>query len=302
MVQELVSKLMEIVRQGVPLVALFVVVVLGSLAADYVSTSTSVADDGTGSEQQDFYSSAFDGSDSCNVIGIEIRGCIATYKPDGAGDSTDFFSADECVTYTSSEEVVGMIEDAMKSDDIKAVLLEIDSGGGSPVAGDEIATALKTLGKPSVAWIRGMSASAAYWIASAADTVVASENSEVGSIGVTYSYVDNARKNQMEGLTYNQLTTGKFKDTGSYDRALTADERALIMRDLDITYENFIRTVAENRKLTVEKVRALADGSTMLGAMAKEKGLIDVLGTKPVVWKTLQTVIKEKPEVCWPQL
>jgi signal peptide peptidase SppA len=298
--ETLFSKIVGIAKQGVPLLALFAVVVLGSLAADYVSTSTSVTDDGMGSELQDTYSSSFDGSDSCNVIGIEIRGCIATYKPDSAGDSSDFFSADECITYTSSEEVVGMIEDSMKSDYIKAVLLEIDSGGGSPYAAEEITAALKALGKPSVAWVRGFSDSAAYWIASGADTIVAGENSEVGSIGITYSFVDNAKQNQIEGLTYNQLNTGKYKDTGSYDKALTAEDRALIQRDLDIMYENFIRTIATNRNLTIDAVRALADGSTMLGAMAKERGLVDVIGTKPVVWKELETKIGTKPIVCWP--
>lgn len=288
--QTLFSKIVLILKQGLPYLGLFVIVVLGSLVADYVGVPRS--------ESNTEEVGLFDTSSSCNVMGIEIRGCIVTYMPDekeGAAQNT----SDMCDTYTSSEEVVSMIETAAADDDIKAVLLEIDSFGGSPVASEEVATALKAMNKPSVAWVRGSGDSGAYWIASAAGTIVASENSDVGGIGVTQSYVDYAEQNKNEGLRYNQLISGKYKDMGSPDRSLTAEERALLQRDLDIMHDNFIRTVAENRKLSIDMVRALADGSTMLGKMAKEKGLVDVLGTKDVVWRTLGAKIGDEPDVCW---
>lgn len=289
---ELVAKLTRIVREGMPLFGLFMIVVLGSLAADYVGQQPQ-------EEESDGYEAGlFDTSSSCNVVGIEIRGCIVTYMPDEVDGATQSMS-DMCDTYTSSEEVVSMIETAAADDDIQVVLLEVDSYGGAPVAAEEIATALKSLGKPSIAWIRGSGDSAAYWIASAADTIIASENSDVGGIGVTQSYVDYARQNQNEGVTYNQLISGKFKDIGTTDRALTAEERALLQRDLDIMHDNFIRTVAENRKMSIDAVRALADGSSMLGKMAKEKGLIDMIGTKDVVWRTLGAKVGDTPDVCW---
>ena len=288
--QSLFSKIVLILKQGLPYLGLFVIVVLGSLVADYVGVPRSESDS---SEVR-----LFDTGSSCNVMGIEIRGCIVTYMPDEKESATQNTS-DMCDTYTSSEEVVSMIETAAADDNIKAVLLEIDSFGGSPVASEEVATALKALNKPSVAWIRGSGDSGAYWIASAAGTIVASENSDVGGIGVTQSYVDYAEQNKNEGLRYNQLISGKYKDMGSPDRPLTAEERALLQRDLDIMHDNFIRTVAENRKLSIDTVRALADGSTMLGKMAKEKGLVDVLGTKDVVWQTLGTKIGDEPDVCW---
>jgi len=195
--------------------------------------------------------------------------------------------------------VIWRLDVAVTNPKIKAVVLEIDSGGGSPAAAEEIAASLKALGKPSIAWVRSSADSAAYWIASAADTIIAGESSDVGSIGVTSSYVDYAKKNSKDGITYNQLTTGKYKDTGSSDRALTTDERDLIQRDLNIILQKFIQTVATNRNLSVEKVTALADGSTMLGAMALKNGLIDEIGTKPDVWKKLSANIRETPDVCW---
>ena len=232
-----------------------------------------------------------------NAVGIEIRGCVLTYRP----DSADSFlgSGDDCDTITSAEDVMWALQWVSDNSNIKAVVLQIDSGGGSPVAAEEIAAELKSLGKPSIAWIRERAGSAAYWIASAATTVIASEGSDVGSIGVTTSYLDNTKRNTTDGLTYNQLTAGKFKDMGNPDKPLTDDERSLVLRDLNILHANFISAVAANRHLPVAKVKALADGSTMLGKMALKNGLIDQLGTRQEVWKKLEYYTGEKPNVCW---
>ena len=270
-----------------PFVALFVIVFAAVLAAGYVQSGEPSADSTEGGW-----------SDSCNVTGIEIRDCLATYAPETADGIPDP-SVSDCDTITSSEEVVWALEEAAANQQIKAVVLEIDSGGGSPVAAEEIAAALAVLGKPSVAWVRESADSAAYWVASAADTIIASKSSDIGSIGVTYSYVDNAKKNIQDGLTYNQLTTGTYKDTGTPDRLLTTEERSLIQRDLDIILENFIAAVSANRHLSVEQVDALADGSTMLGQMALDNGLIDGLGTKQEVWQKLAEAVGAEPEVCW---
>lgn len=275
-------------------VFLLIAAATGAGLATYVALA-----DSTGSSSDVASSSDQSDNPNCNVVGIEIRGCITTYKPDNADNLTSSVDS-PCDAITSSEEVIWKLGDAADNPKIKAVVLQIDSSGGSPAAAEETAAALKTLGKPSVAWVRSSADSAAYWIASAADTIIASKTSDVGSIGVTSSYVDNAKKNTKDGLTYNQLTTGKYKDTGTSDRALTPDERSLILRDLNITLQSFIQAVATNRHLSVDKVTALADGSTMLGSMALKNGLIDQLGTKQEVWQKLESDIGEKPDVCWP--
>ena len=138
--------------------------------------------------------------------------------------------------------------------------------------------AVKRLNKPSVALIREGGVSGAYLIASVANRVFASEISDIGSIGVTASYLDYSQQDKKDGITYNQLSSGKFKDTGSPDKPLTAEEKELIMRDIKISHEFFVKKVAENRKLDIAKVKQLADGSTMLGMAAKENGLIDEIG------------------------
>lgn len=277
------------------LTAIFFLLVIATVVVRYTGLSVPGGDTGNITDP----SSANGNGSACNVVGIEIRDCIQTYKPDSTTSSSSSSSSNSCDVITSSEEVVGAIENARDNDSIKAVVLEIDSTGGMPVAAEEVAAALKGLGKPSIAWIRGSGDSAAYWIASAAGTIIAAKNSDVGGIGVTQSYVDNAKQNQRNGLTYNQLSTGPYKDAGNPDKPLTPSEKAYFERDLNIILNNFIQVVATNRHLSVDKVKSLADGSSMLGAMALQNGLIDRLGTKQQVWDELQKQIGEKPDVCW---
>lgn len=233
----------------------------------------------------------------CNVLGLNVHGCIVTYAP--AANEGESPVPEECDAITVSEDIMDVLERASKDNNIKAVLLDIDSGGGQPQAAVEIEAALKASGLPSVAWIRAYGDSAAYWIASAADIIIASKESDVGSIGVSASYTDNAKQNAEEGLTYNVISTGKYKDIGSPDKSLTADERALIEKSNRISLENFIETVVTNRGLSTEKVRTLADGSSWLGEEALSLGLIDTLGTYPEVLSELRNKLEEEPVICW---
>src|SRR3989344_4141555 len=207
-----------------------------------------------------------------NVAVIKIQGENVSYikNPDSEESKSD--------DIVSAEEIVFYLNEAKSNENIKAVILEIDSYGGSPVGSEEIMNAVKRLNKPSIALIRGGGVSGAYLIASVANRVFASEISDIGSIGVTASYLDYSQQDKKDGITYNQLSSGKFKDTGSPDKPLTAEEKELIMRDIKISHEFFVKKVAENRKLDIAKVKQLADGSTMLGMAAKENGLIDEIG------------------------
>ena len=229
-------------------------------------------------------------SNSCNVKGIKLRGDLVTYNYtiDNQGD-----------TSTTSESVIDAVREAEKDDSIKAILLEVDSGGGGTAPGGEIARELKRSSKPIVALIRQTGASAAYEAASGAGWIIASDNSDVGSIGVTQSYLDNSAKNSYDGLTYIDLSSGKYKDTGNPDKPLSDDEKKVLMRDINIVYENFIKEVAGNRHLDVEKVRQIADGSTMLGRMALENGLIDQIGDLFDAEQYLKGKINEEPNICW---
>ena len=222
----------------------------------------------------------------CNVSRVKVQGEICTYIIEGESD------------VSSSEDIVFAIEKAEQDESIKAILLTVDSYGGGVVTGEEIANALKRTQKPTVVVIRGAGASGAYWAATGADRVFASSSSDVGGIGVTMSYLDNSKKNEADGLTYNGLSAGKFKDTGNPDKTLTEEEKRLLQRDVDIVHEKFISAVAINRNLDIEKVRILADGSTMMGDTALANGLIDQIGGVFEAREYLKGIIGEDATVC----
>jgi len=231
----------------------------------------------------------------CNVIGIELHGDLYTYLSPDNKDADGL----PLVNEVASESIMGMINSAEEDENIKAILLEVDSYGGLPVAGEEVAKAMKNTTKPTVTMIRSAGTSAAYWAATGADIIFASRNSDVGGIGVTMSYVDNVTQNKNDGLTYNSLSTGKYKDYGDPNKPLTVEEKQLFQRDLNILHQNFIEAVAESRNLDIKTVAKLADGSTMLGAMALENGLIDRIGGIIEVNNYLKEQIGGEPEICW---
>lgn len=234
----------------------------------------------------DYFSSDYQ-TDGCNVSGVSIIGDIVT------------LAGDEETSYTSADDIIYYLQLAEEAKETKAVLIEIDSVGGYPVAAEEMAMAIKRLNKPTVAIIREYGNSAAYWVASAADIIFASKNSELGSIGVTFSYLDYSEQNQKEGIKFIDLSSAKFKDSGDPDKALTQEEKDLMMRDVNIIHQNFVEAVAENRNMDIEKVKKLADGSTMLGQMALDNGLVDRIGVYHDALDYLEELLGEKAEICW---
>jgi len=110
--------------------------------------------------------------------------------------------------------------------------------------------------------------------------------------------LDYSQKNKQEGLTYQQLSSGKFKDAGDPDKELTAEEKELLMKDIEKMHQLFIENVAVNRNLDIETVEKLADGSTMLGQDAKGKGLIDEIGNINDAKEWLKNQLEIEPELC----
>ena len=234
------------------------------------------------------------GDMNCSVVGINLHGMLLTYIP--PKNENDSFENTDVV---ASEEVIYLIKQANEDDAVKAIVIEVDSSGGLPVAGEEISNALKNSSKPTVGVIRSSGLSAAYWAVTGADYIFASRNSDVGSIGVTSSYLENVGKNQKDGNVYVQLSSGKYKDAGDPDRTLTQEEKQLFLRDIKIVHENFISDVATNRDISVTDVQKIADGSSVLGEQAKKLHLIDDIGGISEVEKYLEGIIGEKPEICW---
>lgn len=204
-----------------------------------------------------------------NVAVIPITGVIL---PDVGGGAF-------AESGVASWEIVDWIEEAEADESIQAVIFDIDSPGGTPVASEEIMMAIRDMEKPSVALIREIGASGAYWAASATDTIFASRISSVGSIGVLASYIEFAGTLERYNATYRSLTAGEFKDTGDPFKRLTPAEERMFQEQLDDIHAYFIQSVAENRGLPEEKVRELANGWVYTGKEALEFGLIDRIGS-----------------------
>jgi len=207
---------------------------------------------------------------SGNVALIPIKGTISTEG------TRDFFSPD----VASSSTIIEFIERAEKNPNIEAIIFEINSPGGSAVASDEIASAVKKVSKPTVALIREVGASGAYWVASATDHIIANRMSVTGSIGVIASYLEFSRLLENYNVTYQRLVSGEYKDLGSPFKELTDEERNLFQEQLDLIHDFFIQEVAQNRNLSYGEIENIATGMFYLGVKAKDLDLVDELGGK----------------------
>lgn len=173
-----------------------------------------------------------------------------------------------------------LLNQAEEDEGIAAVVLRVNSPGGSPAASWEIYSAIQGMSKPVVVSVGDVAASGAYYFASAADSIVAAPTSSVGSIGVILMAADLEKLFDKVGVRYTVLTKGKHKDIGAPNREMSEEEKNILLLQMDAIYEQFIEDVAEGRQeLEVEQVRALATGLTYPGAEALKLGLVDKLGS-----------------------
>jgi protease-4 len=227
-------------------------------------------------EWSGYNANAYTSDGYCNIAVVPILGDIVSY-----GEYVD--ENGNPYTSTNMSDTLALLNMAEYDPYIAGVMVLIDSPGGTPVASELIANELKNSSIPVAAYIADVGASGAYLIATGADTIISSSFSDVGSIGITMSYLDYTKQNEAQGLEFVSLSSAKFKDYGAPDKPLTDEERALLERDLEIYHNEFVKRVAENRDMDILDVHKLADGSTMPGSLALEAGLIDELGNKETV-------------------
>jgi protease-4 len=181
----------------------------------------------------------------------------------------------------SSEKFAKEIRKARKDDNIKAIVLRVNSPGGSVVASEviwrEMAEAKKV--KPVIVSMGEVAASGGYYISAPADTIVAQPNTITGSIGI-FGMMFNAQEllNEKLGITTDVVATGELSDFMNPTRPMTDVERSIIQNTVEDGYETFISRVAEGRGISPEAVKEIASGRVWTGNQAKERGLVDVLG------------------------
>jgi protease-4 len=180
-----------------------------------------------------------------------------------------------------SQETVKQVNDLKKDDRVKAVVLRIDSPGGVVGPSQEIHAEIKKLAakKKVVVSMGSVAASGGYYIATAANSIYANPGTITGSIGVLMKFSNLEGLLGKIGMKAFTLKTGKFKDVGSPARPMTDQEKAMLQAVIDNTHSQFVRAVAEGRKLPEADVRTIADGRIFTGEQALALKLVDRIGT-----------------------
>lgn len=180
-----------------------------------------------------------------------------------------------------SKSVVDQLKKYRKDDRVKAIILRIDSPGGGTAASQEIYREVqRTVSKKKVVVSMGnVAASGGYYVALAADKIVANPATLTGSIGVILDLPNFKELLKKIGVSRETVKSGTYKDIGSPVRAMTPEERRLLQEVIDNVYHQFVEVVVKGRRLTREQVEKIADGRIFTGEQAKRLGLIDELGS-----------------------
>ncbi len=222
---------------------------------------------------------AFSSADYSSLgSGLGGSKCVGVVPLEGEIVSEKGFAAGQI----SSADVVAAVEEANGNAEVSALLLEINSGGGSAVASKEIYDALAESEKPVVAYIGEIGASGAYYAASATDYVVANPNSITGSIGARATILNYEELFNKLGLRQENIKTGELKDIGEGYRNLTGKERGLLQALLNETFENFRDDVKKGRegKLNNGLFNELLDARVLSAKQSLKAGLVDEIGSR----------------------
>ena len=203
-----------------------------------------------------------------------------------------------------SREIVRQLSKYRRDDDIKAILLRINSPGGAVAPSQEIydeVLRVRADNKKIYASMGSLAASGGYYIAVAADRIFANPGTLTGSIGVIMAFGNAEKLMEKIGLEPQVVKSGKYKDVGSPARKMTAQERAYLQRVVDDVHQQFIDAVAQGRNITPKEARKLADGRVFTGRQALELNLVDEMGgLEDVIVKLGEAAgIQGRPKVVW---
>lgn len=213
-----------------------------------------------------------DGTGKAKVLVIDISGMISSQEKEGLRSTPSMIAS-----------VKEQLTRAAKDEQVKAIVLRINTPGGTVTASDIIYHELKTFKTtrkvPIIASIMDLGTSGGYYIAAAADSVMAHPSSVTGSIGVIMLTMNARGLLEKVGVEATAVTSGPRKDMGSPFRVMTAEERAIFQELIDSFYQRFLTIVQEGRSnLQMEQIKRLADGRIYTGDQAKAAGLIDEIG------------------------
>ena len=206
---------------------------------------------------------------------------------------------------TQSSGIIEEIHQYLEDEGVKAIILRIDSPGGGVGPSQEIhREILKIKSKKKVVTSMGsVAASGGYYIACASDLIVANPGTITGSIGVLMEFTNIEELFKKIGIKGVVVKSGEHKDIGSPFREMTPDEKKILQEVIDNVHQQFIKAVAEGRKLDRSKVTEIADGRILTGEQAKQLGLVDQIGNlQDAIDTTAKMVgIEGKPTILYPR-
>lgn len=206
---------------------------------------------------------------------------------------------------TESESINKQIKEFGERDDIKVIVVRINSPGGGVGPSQEIYREIKKVNakKKVVASMGAVAASGGYYIAAAANKIVANPGTITGSIGVIMEFANAEELLSKIGFKGYVIKSGEYKDIGSPLRGMKENEKRLLQNVIDDVHRQFVDVVAENRKLKVDVVKKIADGRIFSGQQAKEIGLVDNIGNFQDAIDIAASIsnIKGKPVVLYPE-
>jgi len=212
-------------------------------------------------------------STSCTYVGNKVA-VIQLNGPIQYESSSLFFGGN----VITPESVRTQLERAKDDDAVKAVVLQLNTPGGSVAASQEIVNMLEQVEKPIVVSMSDLVASGGYYISAGTDKIVALPGTLTGSIGVISEVPNLKGLFDKLGIGIQIFIAGKHKDMYAGYRELTPDEQAIMQDMTDQLYSQFVQVVAKGRNLSEDRVRELATGQLYTGVQAKELGLVDELG------------------------
>lgn len=202
--------------------------------------------------------------------------------------------------WTSAADIQAAVTAALASEDVRAIVLDVDSPGGNVHGVLELADFLASVRgrKPIIAVANAVAASAAYWIASQADKVYVTPSGEVGSIGVLSIRPDTSRADEREGIRYTIISSGRYKAEGIPVKPASVDELAHLQARADEYYKVFVEHVARGRGTTPQVVASgYGEGRMMGAAAAVRAGLADAIGSLNEVFSEVSMRHSRSPRV-----
>lgn len=213
-----------------------------------------------------------------NVPKDKSGNIVAVYYAYGAIDSGSSYADSE--NGINSEKVIRDLRRLKENEDVKAVVLRVNSPGGSAFGSEQIWYAVTELKKekPVIVSMGDYAASGGYYISCNADSIVADPTTLTGSIGIFGMFPNVKGLTDKIGLSFDVVKTNTYSDFGMMGRALNDGEKALMQNMVNEGYELFMKRCAEGRGMTTDEIKKIAEGRVWTGAKAKELGLVDELG------------------------